>query len=376
MSRPMNNNRFKPNHSTHKQNKGFSLVELIVGMSITTLIVALASQALISTQNSFTKDQKKVENGQKISSILEIVGREIRQAGELIVDADFPTIKVKQLASGKASLIIYRAISEPVSLCRAYSAGVQVPSPGLLFAVDQVTNNPCKVANVTPYVPSTQQTDWITKRNNAGGQLFGVVNSSGTAQPFTYNSESFATGTNSMNLAIGILPFTPSQPISLNNSVYLVIKKEYMICEDTVTLRKDLMVRVNSNIESTSVANQACNAPNLTTDPTAILDTVATNVSSLDINMITRPTPDTTTPDPAPDNAAGNGVNLEFPTTTPLRNWQNIQGIIVKIKSVDPLASGIIGRNVNTLTVAEKERIEASFSSQGTFYPRNALSSR
>lgn len=372
----MKNNRFKQNLLINKRVKGFSLVELIVGMSITTLIVALASQALIGTQNSFNKDQKKVENGQKMSSVLEIIGREIRQAGELIVDADFPTIKINQLASGKASLIIYRAISEPISICRTYAAGVQVPAPGLLFAIDQVANSPCKVANVNPYVPSTQQTDWITKRNNAGGQLFGVVNSSGIAQPFLYNSESFAPGTNSMNLAIGTLSFIPSQPIALNNSVYLVIKKEYMICEDPTTLRQDLMVRVNSNIESTAIANQACNTPNLATDPKAILDTVATNITSLNINMITRPTPDAITPDPDPDNAAGNGNNLTFPTLAPLRNWQNIQGIIVKIKSLDPLASGIVGRNVNSLSSAEKERIESSFSAQGTFYPRNALSSR
>lgn len=57
------------------QVEGTTLLELMVGMAITTVVIGLAMQALVRTQSSFSTDQKKVENGQKMLSVLEIVGR-------------------------------------------------------------------------------------------------------------------------------------------------------------------------------------------------------------------------------------------------------------------------------------------------------------
>jgi prepilin-type N-terminal cleavage/methylation domain-containing protein len=69
----MKDNNRKYNILYNKKAHGFNLIELFAGMAITSIIAALASQALIQTQNSFGKDQKKVANNQKTSSILEIV---------------------------------------------------------------------------------------------------------------------------------------------------------------------------------------------------------------------------------------------------------------------------------------------------------------
>lgn len=377
MNRLIKDNNHKYSILHNKKAHGFNLIELLTGMAITGTIAALASQALIQTQNSFGRDQKKVASSQKVSSILEIVGREIRQAGELITDQGFPVIQVKPLtniAGGPISLIVYRAISDPLSICQSYPTGS--PTTGLLFAVDTTTNIPCRVLStdtVSTSTPLKLQADWIDKRTVGGtlmtGSLLGIVGSQRAFQPFVYtNDPAPALGTNSLNLTAGTTSFTPSIAINLNDSAYLVIKKEYLICGT------NLMVRINSTVES-DVNSPACSAINTATDPTGFLDIVATNIAELNVNMITREKPTSDAPDPPQDSSfqslpddSGNGNNIAFPTTFPTsppitRDWQNIQGVIVNIVSVDPLPS-------------TNRRDAASFSSQGIFYPRNVLSTK
>jgi prepilin-type N-terminal cleavage/methylation domain-containing protein len=354
-----------------KRNKGFSLIELIVTMAISSVVVALASQLLLQTQNSFSRDQKRVSTNQKMSSVLEIIGREIRQAGELITDPDFPTIKVTPLSSGSnppVSLIVYRAVSNPMSMCTAYANNTAVNR--LFFAVNTPNTAPNLTCQVLPAsvtgtntFPIEQQAGWIDQRIAAGGTAFGMVATNPTAvgsrrifRPFLYNSELSTPGVDSLNLSIGISPIVTTGTINIANSAYLVVKKEYLICQS------DLVVRINSKVEST-LNNPACADPNPTSDPTGRKVTVATNITSMNINMITRLRPTPADSDPATD--SDNGYNAAFPRLTDparIREWQNIQGVVVRIISADPGVGA--------------DSPDNRFSSQGTFYPRNALSTR
>jgi prepilin-type N-terminal cleavage/methylation domain-containing protein len=366
----MYNHRY--NWLTARRSEGFSLIELIVTMAISSIVISLASQALLRTQNSFAKDQKRVSSNQKMSSVLEIIGREIRQAGELITDPDFPTVQVKPLSAGAnpaVSLIVYRAISNPMSMCTAYANGANVNR--LFFAVNTTTNLTCQVLPASVITGNTfpieQQAGWINQRTAAGGSALGMIatnplpmGSPRVFRPFIYNDELSTPGSDSLNLSIGISPIITAGTINIADSAYLVVKKEYLICQS------DLIVRVNSNVEST-LNNPACADPNPVSDPTGRKVTVATNITSMNINMITRARPTTTVSDPVTDDlngsadGPGNGNNIAFPMTAPLRDWQSIQGVVVNIVSANPGS----GNNA-----------QDSFSSQGTFYPRNALSTR
>jgi type II secretory pathway pseudopilin PulG len=385
----MNTSNYKRNFYRRDQTQGTTIVELLVGMTITTIVAGLAMQALVKTQSSFSEDQKRVETGQKMSSVLEIVGREIKQAGELIIESNFPIIQVKSLNAGAgkgASIIIYRALSEPVSMCQDYAAGTPITS--FLFATDKnapttgVDNNltkpyctvdpgvsPNQAIQGTDTFPAKQQIGWVNQRNIAISQkAFGAIYyvTGRTIQPFVYTSESapaYTTG-GSLNLRVGIDSFTPSQKVNTGDSAYLVEKKEYVVCGT------DLKVRTNSIVESnTSAVNPACAAPNVSTDPTATLETVATNIEKMDISMTTREVATIAAPTPSPEVKS---VNATFPivdTTTPSnsRGWQNIQAININIRSIDPL-----NRNFALLSPSEQARI----STEGTFYPRNVLSSK
>jgi prepilin-type N-terminal cleavage/methylation domain-containing protein len=386
----MNTSRHQLNFRQGNQTQGFTLIELLIGMSLTTIVAALALQAIVRTQSSFNTDQKTVETSQKISSVLDVVGRDVRQAGELLVEANFPIIQVKPLANGGSSLIIYRALSEPISICKDYVSGTATSE--LVFATDKkvsaastldanadklyCTVDPGTVASptiVSPNIfPPKQQESWIGQRLIARDQkAFGMIYkaTSRATQSFVYTSESNPSNYSggSLNLKIGVNSLTPptTQDIKIGDIAYLVEKKEYIVCGT------ELKVRINSNQESTASAiNPGCAAPNASSDPTATLETVATNIEKLDITMTTRLLPTTTNPNPSSE---VNGLNSTFPITTTgsERSWQNIQGVKISIKSIDPLNRVLTG-----LSSEAQQKILQSLTSEGDFYPRNVLSAK
>ena len=108
----------------HRKTKGFTLLELIIGLSIMSLIFGLAMNAFIEANISFNKDQKSINSNQNLSAILEIIGSDIRQAGENINDPNFPAIEfAENTADGSMSksskITIRRALTSRLTLCDA-----------------------------------------------------------------------------------------------------------------------------------------------------------------------------------------------------------------------------------------------------------------
>jgi prepilin-type N-terminal cleavage/methylation domain-containing protein len=112
-----------PNLSkTDKSIKGFTLMELIIGLSIMTIIGSLAMNMLIHASNSFNQDQKSINSSQNLSAILEIIGNDIRQSGENINDGFFPVIEfAENTDSGSmpssSKVTVRRALTSRLTLC-------------------------------------------------------------------------------------------------------------------------------------------------------------------------------------------------------------------------------------------------------------------
>jgi prepilin-type N-terminal cleavage/methylation domain-containing protein len=380
-----------------RQIAGFTLLELLVGMAITAITSTLAMQAILQIGKTFNEDQKTVANGQKMSSVLEIIGREIRQAGEYLPESDFPMIQVTPRGTKGASIVVYRATSNPVNICRQYNVGLLTSE--FVFATDKsvvgapnVANPVCTVettylAAPTDIFPLEQKNGWITPRSlssisiGSNPVLLGAIynSSSRSLQPFVYTGEEKIVG-GSLTLKIKTVDFTPTSNITIGSTAYLVEKREYLVCGN------NLIVRSNSTVQAASVAtgvdpsaaDPACKAPIPASDPTATVDTVATNIEKLNISMITRAIATTASPNPASEIKAEN-ASFPIPPTSPIsgdeRIWQNIQGIKINLKPLDPLGKSTgnaIGRNASSLSADDI----AKFSSEGTFYPRNVLSSK
>ena len=73
--------------------KGFTLIELIVGLLIMSIVIGLAINAFVGVNKDFSKDKKDIESSQNLSAILELIGNDIKQAGEGINDNNFPVIE-------------------------------------------------------------------------------------------------------------------------------------------------------------------------------------------------------------------------------------------------------------------------------------------
>jgi prepilin-type N-terminal cleavage/methylation domain-containing protein len=112
---------------TRTSNKGFTLLELLVGMIITLIIGGLAMQAFINASITFSKDKKSIESDQNLSAVLQIIGDDIKQSGENINDINFPTIEFSIDPASTATppsskITVRRALSDPLTLCEAIAA--------------------------------------------------------------------------------------------------------------------------------------------------------------------------------------------------------------------------------------------------------------
>jgi prepilin-type N-terminal cleavage/methylation domain-containing protein len=162
----------------NKNNKGFTLIELIVGLSIMLIVGGLAMNALIQASISFNKDKKSIDSSQSMSAILEIIGNDIRQAGEGINDSNFPAIEFgldsANTTAGTASntinpqassrITIRRAVQPQLTLCEKIDANVAT-LPTQLKIADSIStaDSSCKFT----YTPSTSSTPPILPTSGA-----------------------------------------------------------------------------------------------------------------------------------------------------------------------------------------------------------------
>jgi prepilin-type N-terminal cleavage/methylation domain-containing protein len=137
---------------TRTSNKGFTLLELLIGMIITLIIGGLAMQAFINASATFSKDKKSIDSTQNLSAVLDIIGNDIKQAGENIGDPKFPAIEFDvdfaSTANPKSSKItIRRALSDPLTLCQDLPANPTATTE-ILVADTTNGNQNCKVTQL------------------------------------------------------------------------------------------------------------------------------------------------------------------------------------------------------------------------------------
>jgi hypothetical protein len=316
--------------------KGFTILEMVVGIAMTLTVSALALAALSNAESGFSKDKNKIEGGQKLSSVLDIVGRDLVQAGEQVNEPKFPVIKVTPDGTKGSRLIIYRGTEEALSTCAAIAASTSTTTLSVASTDSAVRlANPACTANAASY--STDVQDWITKRtasaNPTANQLpFILHDGQGNIERVVMTGESNSNSFQTVNLTTSA--FTPSVAFPIRSTAYLVEKREYLICGD------ELKVRVNGDISSEGNCSLASSAA-------SPFQTIATKIKSINVTVSTA-TASNTTP--------VNSLDSNFPTST--LNWRDLRGVSVKITASNPDTAGG-GQDI--------------FAS-GRFYPRNILS--
>jgi type II secretory pathway pseudopilin PulG len=361
-----------------RQQEGFTLTELMVSLFVTTIVGGMSLQALVNSQKDFSEGRTNIENGQKLSSVLDIIRRDVQQAGENISEERFPVVSVVPNGVGGSKVILYRALQDPLPICTAIGSTIPFGIPSGTVVNQIVTSvydndaflnaNPsCRVDRPTPlpstypYPPSQLSaagTDsWEARRTSAENPTNqGLIhNGNGQIQLFTYTGN--ATGVQSNSLGSGKTTsvttnaFTTSTNYNLGSNIYLIEKREYFVCGNT------LKVVINSP----DTLPGAC-----PTDSGSTVQTIATNIEAMNITMSLREAGASTT---APDVITSTAANASFPNTalTPPQTWQNIQGMLITLQAKDPE-----GKAFSSLSATEKAKLTV----EGKFYPRNILSAK
>jgi type II secretory pathway pseudopilin PulG len=127
-----------------QSNTGFTLLELIFGLTIMIIVGGLAMNVFIEASSTFNKDKKSIDSSQNLSAILEMIGNDIKQSGELISDNSFPSIEFAPNSdtgsmSGSSKITIRRAVSDALTLCENIAANADPTAKTTLLVADNTT---------------------------------------------------------------------------------------------------------------------------------------------------------------------------------------------------------------------------------------------
>ncbi len=105
-------------------NKGATLSELLLGTLIASTVISLAAMSFSWLRQMYVKDQQRNDVNQTLRSVFEIVGSDVRQAGEgFAQDPNFPSIVITE-NSGNSEISIRRSLlTTSLPVCRQIVSG-------------------------------------------------------------------------------------------------------------------------------------------------------------------------------------------------------------------------------------------------------------
>jgi len=107
--------------------RGFSLIEMLVTLTVVGMIAGGAMAIALSSQRMFETDQNRTTINQNLRSGMDLLGIDIRQAGERLPQ-DMPAIEIVDGASGAPDTIVVRRnlVDAVMPVCKDITAGSSV----------------------------------------------------------------------------------------------------------------------------------------------------------------------------------------------------------------------------------------------------------
>lgn len=115
--------RFLPNLN----NKGYSLIELLVAVTLGMIICGMSLSAILANRKLYQYDLVRTRINQNLRSAMDLVGVNIREAGENL-SASFPAVElINGINGGPDELILRRSlVDEVLKLCLPISHGASI----------------------------------------------------------------------------------------------------------------------------------------------------------------------------------------------------------------------------------------------------------
>ena len=178
-------------HSSGKSrvrgDRGTTLAELMVAISLSAIIASMVVSISLANRNVYQKDLSRTKVNEDLRSALNIIGSEIRQAGERF-PASFPAILITNgSASNPDELTLRRNLLNQVIVgCDTRSAGTSYSSANLsrASATTAVCTSPNQAANYTAWYNyahplPTQQYIYIFNQTTRNGEFLRLLTSVG-----------------------------------------------------------------------------------------------------------------------------------------------------------------------------------------------------
>ena len=152
----------RPSASFLRRPAAFTLVELLVAMSITVVMVALVIQITDNVLRVWTKETGALETENQAALIFDLLTKDLRGAvmkrdGRVWLAA---TIQDDQAAAGDAGITLTSAAGAPGATIESWTAGAGVAKPG-----QASSGTTSSSLNIPAYTPPTSATATLTSGN-------------------------------------------------------------------------------------------------------------------------------------------------------------------------------------------------------------------
>ncbi len=178
------------------ENRGLSLVELLVGAVVATGVLGIALSGAMFNRQLFLKDLDRTEVNDRLRSALDLVGADLKQVGERLNqrDPNFPVLSISKDQDGNSIITIRRNLDLPVlRVCNpsgikdgSSENSVMVYRKGGGPNVPLGCQEPEGLEN-NEWPPDLEA--WINYRKNNGGKIRAFIYNGQEGEFFTYDRE-------------------------------------------------------------------------------------------------------------------------------------------------------------------------------------------
>jgi type IV pilus assembly protein PilW len=216
-----------------------TILELLVAAVVGLLLVAMTMGATIANQNIYQLDLSRTRLNQNIRGAVELIGVDIRQAGERL-PSGFPAIEIVNGASGASDELVLRrnVLDEVLTVCEDIAAG---SSDGRIF----LTSSSAGASPACVYGGQTANyTAWNTFRTEKGGSttvyIYNLAANVGEFVEFTSETDSGATMYIEQTSGAFVNAYTAN-----NSAVYALEEWRYRL--DSFSANADILQVVQNN---------------------------------------------------------------------------------------------------------------------------------
>ncbi|MEL4898059.1 hypothetical protein [Crocosphaera sp. Alani8] len=282
-----------------KSNKGVTLGELLAGSLVSLVIINLGFMGFSWSRQMYLQDQQASDVNQTLRSVFEIVGTDIKQAGEgFAEDPNFPSIVVSQDDDDNSEIRIRRSLlTSSLPVCGQVAVGTSdavtvVDDTGSVAGCDVIDDD----NNGWPDVLET----WRDYRTSNGATIRAFIyNGFGTGEFFDYNGEeTFDTGNSTVTPSPGIVAsasisasgHTWQNTYEANGSsrIYLIEERRYRLNDDNeleLIIDDEQTSRVVGNLESFEIITHVQQDLSVNSSATYTCTVIPPNNGDCDSNL-------------------------------------------------------------------------------------------